>query len=256
MKENGSSNSTSISKYSDYYVITEEAELFKLTESIAEIQNIEDTNEIAIDSFTTNLEERAKVGALITITVEASGAEKLLYQFRIYKGTEMVHSTDYTTDNTCDWTPEEAGEYTLQVYVKDEELEEEYDVCGQISCMVEESAELVEEEAVDPVEEKTPPGTEEIIPGDSDVPPETEEIIPGDSDVPPETEEIIPGDGEVPSETDEASEGMENILSSREETPMDTEEAAEEKLEDTGVEETSATYEIPEDTTDIPIINP
>jgi hypothetical protein len=96
----------------------------------------------------------------------------LLYQFKVYNGTQWIYSTEYTTDNTCKWTPEKAGEYILYVYVKDSESVEEYDSFGKKSYIVVEKGQPVSEDIIPVTKEE--PFIKEVEPKE-EIPPTTEE---------------------------------------------------------------------------------
>jgi uncharacterized protein (UPF0248 family) len=73
---------------------------------------------VTIKSVTANVQGTSTKGTPITWTVNATGTG-LQYAYYVYKGTTRVAAIGYTSNNKLTWTPKEAGDYYVRVYVKD-----------------------------------------------------------------------------------------------------------------------------------------
>ena len=67
------------------------------------------------------------VGVPINIKVLAEGGSSLKYSFKVYRDKKEVERVNYGTANWVNFTPEEAGEYALEIRVKDKYSPKEYD---------------------------------------------------------------------------------------------------------------------------------
>ena len=77
------------------------------------------TKNLTIDAITTE-NEWVKVGDAINWTVEATGGVKpLRYAFDVYIDGEEMDGRSFNASNTYSYTPEEAGDYTARVRVRD-----------------------------------------------------------------------------------------------------------------------------------------
>ena len=94
---------------------------------------------IEITSFRAYNESPQPVNMEITLRARAEGGTSLKYRFGVDDGTAHTYLNSYTTDNTCDWTPKEAGEYTVYVYIRDRNSAEDYDAYEEISYTVTEA---------------------------------------------------------------------------------------------------------------------
>lgn len=64
----------------------------------------------------------------VNIKVAAKGGLELLYEFIVTKDEEVIDKLEYSEYDWVDFTPEEVGEYKLEVRVKDRRSKREYDV--------------------------------------------------------------------------------------------------------------------------------
>ncbi|MBE0448189.1 MAG: hypothetical protein IBX64_08850, partial [Actinobacteria bacterium] len=88
---------------------------------------------VVLNSFTTDRASPQLTGTPITITADATGGTELYYKFWVNDGTGWTVIQDYSTSNTCVWTPTSPGEYKLSVYVKDRDTITNYiDAYGHI----------------------------------------------------------------------------------------------------------------------------
>lgn len=67
------------------------------------------------------------IGEPINIKVMAEGGSALKYSFIIYKDKKETEKVNYGTANWVNFTPEEAGEYEMEIRVKDKYSPKEYD---------------------------------------------------------------------------------------------------------------------------------
>ncbi|WP_017413385.1 triple tyrosine motif-containing protein [Clostridium tunisiense] len=64
----------------------------------------------------------------VNIKVAAKGGLELMYEFIVTKDEEVIDKLEYSEYDWVDFTPEEVGEYKLEVRVKDRRSKREYDV--------------------------------------------------------------------------------------------------------------------------------
>ena len=64
----------------------------------------------------------------VGINVQATGADNLLYEFIVKKEGKKVEYTEYSEDNTMEFTPTNVGKYEIEVRVKHPKSVREYDV--------------------------------------------------------------------------------------------------------------------------------
>lgn len=64
----------------------------------------------------------------VNIKVAAKGGLELIYEFIVTKDEEVIDKLEYSEYDWVDFTPEEVGEYKLEVRVKDRRSKREYDV--------------------------------------------------------------------------------------------------------------------------------
>jgi hypothetical protein len=205
VKESGSASSTAICKYSEYYTIDEaEAGLLAIESVTPDLRSLpfeeidvlaqKAVGQVKIISFVTSNDISEQYETTLTMEVEASGGSDLLYQFQVYDEEEWVYSTEYTTDSTCKWTTNKAGEYTLYVYVKDSESNEDYDAYEKLSYIV--------VEVVQPAEEEITPVSEEDQISEEGQPEEEvdQQLI---DETQQESDEVTPEDEEEQQDTDE-----------------------------------------------------
>ena len=81
--------------------------------------------EIHIQSFTSDLSSPQLCDTSINLKCIARGGKELLYKFKI-SGSSAVDS-GYIRKNNYIWTPSEAGEYTVSLWVKDASFQGEYE---------------------------------------------------------------------------------------------------------------------------------
>jgi hypothetical protein len=76
----------------------------------------------------------AAVGVPMIRTATATGGTAPVhYEFWIdVPGTGWVPVQNYSTENTLSWSPSTAGEYRIQVWVRNSGSTLEYDVCGSV----------------------------------------------------------------------------------------------------------------------------
>lgn len=67
-------------------------------------------------------------GEPINIKVKAEGGTELKYSFTVYKDGKEKDRRDYAVTNWVDFTPEESGEYEVEVKILDKYSNKEYDV--------------------------------------------------------------------------------------------------------------------------------
>lgn len=79
-------------------------------------------NEIILDKG-----EKVLKGELINIKVMATGGADIRYSFIVKKGMQEVEKVEYGTCNWVNFTPEEKGNYELEVRVKDKYSKREFD---------------------------------------------------------------------------------------------------------------------------------
>ncbi|WP_040329869.1 triple tyrosine motif-containing protein [Clostridium ihumii] len=91
---------------------------------------------IELLSFTTDLSSPQVINSKINLKVVASGGRDLLYKF-IVDGNEN-YTTKFTKENNFLWEPTKSGEYNLEVYIKDRQCEEKYEVKDCIKFKIEE----------------------------------------------------------------------------------------------------------------------
>ncbi len=60
-------------------------------------------------------------------TTAASGSGNYLYKYVVMNGTNVVYTRDYNNISTLDYVPSADGNYTAQVYMKDQNSTTEYD---------------------------------------------------------------------------------------------------------------------------------
>jgi|GEM_PF-6868212 len=150
VKESGTSGSTSVRQYSDYYEIDDAITGLlenKINEMSEQVLSEDKEIQVSIGSFAiVNIEEPYHVGEVMGLKADVAGGTKLLYKFSVYDGTDWIYTTEYTEADTAKWTPDKAGEYMFYVYVKDEGSAGEYDACEEIECIVEEYDQQDDEE--------------------------------------------------------------------------------------------------------------
>lgn len=71
--------------------------------------------------------KRCIIGETVNIKVKTEGGIKPLYKFVIYKDGVEKESIDYERNNWVNFIPEEAGEYEVDIKIKDEFSSKEYD---------------------------------------------------------------------------------------------------------------------------------
>lgn len=91
---------------------------------------------IKLQAFTTDLSSPQICGTDIELKAIAKGGENLLYRFNI-EGAENKDS-GYIESNKYIWKPEENGEYTITLYVKDKSFEGEYEAKGTLEFNIDE----------------------------------------------------------------------------------------------------------------------
>lgn len=89
------------------------------------LYKVKQYEKIKIQAFTTDLSSPQICGTDIELKAIVKGGENLLYRFNI-KGPENRDS-GYIESNKYIWKPEEIGNYTVVLYVKDETFEGEYE---------------------------------------------------------------------------------------------------------------------------------
>ncbi len=67
------------------------------------------------------------VGVPINIKVLAEGGSSLKYSFTVFKNKKEIEKVNYGTANWVNFTPEESGEYEMEIRVKDKYSPKEYD---------------------------------------------------------------------------------------------------------------------------------
>lgn len=75
-------------------------------------------------------------GIPVTLTATPADGGPVLYWFRAQNGTGWVDLQGYSAANTCKWTPQVPGTYTLQVLAKDAHSTKLYDVYRVIAYVV------------------------------------------------------------------------------------------------------------------------
>ena len=75
---------------------------------------------IQIKELSSSINHPAYAGTPLTFTAEANGgAGTMKYQFWVTDGTQWQSIQSYSTNNTCTWTPTEAGCYIIVVWASD-----------------------------------------------------------------------------------------------------------------------------------------
>ena len=74
-----------------------------------------------------------KVDEEVELFAEATGEGTIKYKFVVSKDGEEVYSRSYKTTTTASWTPEEAGEYEITFYAKDDNNEIEKTITYNVS---------------------------------------------------------------------------------------------------------------------------
>lgn len=72
-------------------------------------------------------EKTVILGQPVNIMVNAEGGTRLNYSFVVYKDKKKVESVEYGKANWVNFTPEEKGDYEIEVNVKDRYSDKEYD---------------------------------------------------------------------------------------------------------------------------------
>ncbi|MQR94795.1 SpoIID/LytB domain-containing protein [Fictibacillus phosphorivorans] len=84
---------------------------------------------ITIDSVVTDKVSPQAANTSIKVTANAKGGTTKLYKFWVSKdGGAFVRMQDYSTNNTYNWKPAVAGNYKINVHVKDQTSSKSYDV--------------------------------------------------------------------------------------------------------------------------------
>ena len=68
------------------------------------------------------------IGEKVNIMVNAEGGTRLLYSFTVSKDNRVISEYKYSTHNWIDFTPEESGEYEVEIKVKDKYSNKDYDL--------------------------------------------------------------------------------------------------------------------------------
>lgn len=76
--------------------------------------------------------KKCLVGKPVNIKVKTEGGRKILHKFIVYKNGIKKESIEYCSNNWVDFIPTEVGEYEIEIRVKDEFSEKEYDSSASI----------------------------------------------------------------------------------------------------------------------------
>ncbi|MGR3766072.1 SpoIID/LytB domain-containing protein [Rossellomorea sp. NS-SX7] len=114
-----------------YYVGTE---IMKTQYIPAKVSNAE----IFVDK--TSPQEK---GASIKVSGSATGGHEKLYKFWVKEGSEWKVLRNYSTQDYVNWAPKEAGEYTLNVHVKDRYSVNAYDSYKTLNYVISDSEKVV-----------------------------------------------------------------------------------------------------------------
>lgn len=97
--------------------------------------SVDPYEEIKIHSFTSDLSSPQLLDTTIILKCIARGGTELLYKFDI--SGKCLENFGYIKENSYIWTPKEAGEYKLNLYVKDVSFNGEYEQKESLSFNIE-----------------------------------------------------------------------------------------------------------------------
>lgn len=99
------------------------------------VYNVKPYKDIKINSFVANLNSPQASETDIKFTAEVQGGNNLLYKYKVNGPIE--EDTGFVNKNEFVWTPMEAGEYEIILYVKDINYREEYEDTKKIAFTIE-----------------------------------------------------------------------------------------------------------------------
>lgn len=82
---------------------------------------------VIIEDIIIDKKETVLVGDRIHLTVKATGGNSLRYSFKVFKNEKETERIEFGTHDFVDFTPEESGEFKLEVRVKDKYSKSEFD---------------------------------------------------------------------------------------------------------------------------------
>lgn len=97
---------------------------------------IKEYKDIVINSFTTDLNSPQICSTIVTLKAIVNGGKELQYKFKI--DGNLSEDSGYTRNNTYTWNCEKAGEYKLEVYVKDSAYIGDFEAVSSMNFKVEE----------------------------------------------------------------------------------------------------------------------
>lgn len=83
---------------------------------------------VSIEDIILDKKKDLLINEPVNIKVAAKGGLELMYEFIVTKDEEVIDKLEYSEYDWVDFTPEEVGEYKLEVRVKDRRSKREYDV--------------------------------------------------------------------------------------------------------------------------------
>ncbi len=84
-------------------------------------------------TLTSSPEKTAKVGAAVLLTATATGGDTLEYAFFVKNAAGWGTLQPYGDANTCTWTPDTPGVYTLLVWAREKGSDTEWQANGSIT---------------------------------------------------------------------------------------------------------------------------
>ena len=98
------------------------------------LYNVDPYKEVKIKSFKSDIKSPQAVGTVINLIADVSGGRELLYRY-IIEG-PVCDDSGYIRSNSYLWTPEEEGEYTITLKVKDISYKGDYEDIAKISYII------------------------------------------------------------------------------------------------------------------------
>ena len=87
---------------------------------------------MSIEDIIIDKKETVLVGDLIHLIVKAKGGNSLRYSYTVFKNEKETEKIRFGIHDFVDFTPEESGDFKLEIRVKDKYSKSEFDVCKSV----------------------------------------------------------------------------------------------------------------------------